>query len=123
MTSQLSKILKILFALEFILILIISLLFLIENQKITGYVVKENDIENVNGVVDNDFKLLTKAVCEEKSGHLFCNDKLFVRCKNEEYVIEKNANNFNCSNIIINFSEIKVTGHGVFRNDWADPRG
>ena len=118
-----SKILKILFAIEFILILIIIILTLIDNthnkNMPTAYAVKENLSKE-----KTDFKVFTKAVCEEKPNHIFCRDELFIKCNGKEYIIKENKlNNFTeCKNIKLNLSEIKVTGHTTFKKEWSDPR-
>ena len=115
------KLLKILFAIEFILILAIIILALIGNKQAmpTAYAVKENPIEEIR------FKVLTKAVCEEThenqgrreslilglpetesrqfSGHrksegfsrelehVFCHDELFVKCNDKEYLVSNES--------------------------------
>ena len=114
-----NKILKILFAVEFILILVIIALALIDNKRIpTGYVVKEIPVEE-----KSDFKILTKAVCEEKSEHILCRDELFVKCDDKEYMISNSLDSFiECNNIKLNLSEIMVNGSTKFRKEWLDPR-
>src|SRR3989338_6322981 len=99
-------ILKILFAIEFILISIIIALTLIGNTQMpTAYVVKENP-----GAEEIKFKVLTKAVCEEKSNHVFCYDALFVKCNDKEYLVSNGQINepVECSGIKINLSDVKV---------------
>ena len=119
MSHHLNKLLKVLFAIEFILILVIIALALIDNKRIpTGYVVKEIPVEE-----KSDFKILTKAVSEEKSEHIFCHDELFVKCDDKEYMISNSLDSFiECNNIKLNLSEIMVNGSTKFRKEWLDPR-
>ena len=116
MKYQLSKTLDVLFAIEFVLIIAIILLSLIGNKKIpTGYAVKEN-----SSTENSDFKLMTKAVCEEKYDHILCHDELFAKCNGEEKII--NGSDFaECGNIKIKLSEI-ANGSVKLEKEWADPR-
>lgn len=112
MQNQLNKILKILFAIEFILILIIIVLFFIDDEKIpTAYAVKENLS------IKTEFKAYTKAVCEEKPDHVFCRDVLFVRCNSQEYVVDDLENFTKCDNLKLNLSDAKVTGYAILRKE------
>lgn len=114
-----NKLLKILFALEFVLILAFIGLALIDGENtLTGYAVKEIPIqESVN------FKIYTKAVCEEKSSHIFCHDELFVKCNGSEYFVDDtNLENFTKCNIKLNLSNEKVNGSAIFKKEWEDPR-
>lgn len=106
----LAKILRILIAIEFILIAAIIFLNLNDNQNIpTAFAVKENISEKTS------FKTFTRAVCEEKSEHMICIDKLFIKCDEEEHLISNATNNFiECNNIKINFFD-KVNGSVAFR--------
>ena len=107
------KLLKILIGIEFILILIIIALGFIDGKKMpTAYAVKEVP-EKIN------LKLITKAVCEEKDEHIFCHDKLFIKCDGKEIFIEENKlDNFTeCRNIRINLSDIKVKGSAKFKRN------
>ncbi len=123
-----NKLLKILFIIEFLLIFAIVTLSFIDNQKIpTAYVVK--DIEKEDSHIKTNFKLLTKAVCEEtsknirfsvhkksegfsnESGYIFCRDELFVKCDGKEYIVgENNLENFTVCNTKLNLSSFKVNG-------------
>ena len=120
MGSQLNKSLKVLIAIEFILIVAIVALTLINNQEIpTGYAVKENpSVEKI------DFKILTKAVCEEKDEHIFCSDELFIRCDNEEYLVSNYSSEsfIGCGNLKLNLSDIKINGSTKFEKEWLAPR-
>lgn len=114
------KILKMLIAAEFILISAILVLSMIDNNEMpTAYAVKE--IENVE---NSRFKLLTKAVCEEKVGQIFCSDELFIKCDGKEHIVrEHNIDNFTeCGNMTLNLSDAKVIGSAVFGKKWIDPR-
>lgn len=98
----------------------IIILTLVDNKQIpTAYAVKENPI-----LEKSDFKILTKAVCEEKSEHIICQDRLFIKCNDKEYIINKdNLDNFTgCNNIKLNLSNIKVNGSTLFKKEWVDPR-
>ena len=100
-----NKFLKILFALEFLLILaLVALAFIDNDKKIpTGYAVKENiNAKNIS------FKVMTKAVCEEKSERVFCRDELFVSCNGKEYIVFENKSNefIECDNLKIKLSDI-----------------
>lgn len=119
MPAYFKKILKILFAIEFILIVAIIALALIGNQEIpTGYAIKEN-----TGIEKTDLKVFTKAVCEEKLEHVFCKDELFVKCSGKELIVKKdNLNEFTECGIKINLSDIFANGSAEFRKDWTDPR-
>jgi len=117
-SNKLKKTLKILFTIEFVVILAIIILVLANNEKtVTGYVVKES-------LSKADFKILTKAVCEEKTDHVFCEDRLFVKCNSQEYLItDNNLENFTgCSDLKLNLSGVKVTGSSIFGKEWNDPR-
>jgi len=113
------KLLKILFAIEFILILVIIALSLIGKPATTAYAVKENP--NIGEI---KFKVLTKAVCEEKSNHVFCRDELFVKCDGKEYLVSNEPLNdmLECNDIKINLSDIKANGDTEFKKGWIDPR-
>ena len=98
----------------------IIILTLVDNTQIpTAYAVKENP-----SLEKSEFKVLTKAVCEEKSEHIICQDRLFIKCNDKEYIISKdNLDNFTgCNNIKLNFSNIKVNGSTLFKKEWVDPR-
>ena len=117
MGNKLNKILKILFLIEFVLIALIVALFFVDNQEIpTAFAIKENSsIEKTN------FKTFTKAVCEEKSEHIICQDKLFIKCNGKEYLVnDDNLHNFTACNLKLNLSDIKVTGSAIFRKESVD---
>ena len=111
MSNQLNKVLKILLTIEFILIIAIIVFALINNKEITGYAVKDN-----LSIEETDFKILTKAVCEERDEHIFCHDELFVKCNDKEYAISNDSLNnlIECNNIKLNLSDAKVKGDGFF---------
>lgn len=114
------KMLNILIAAEFILILAVIALTVVDNNKMpTAYAVKE--IKNIG---NNSFKLSTKAICEEKSNHVSCNDRLFAECDGKEYIVsEQNLENFTeCGKTSLNLSDAKVIGSAVFEKKWIDPR-
>src|SRR3989344_1606093 len=119
MSNQLNKSLRVLFAVEFILILTIIALALIGNQEIpTGYAVKENTSSE-----KTDLKVFTKAVCEERNEHVFCKDELFIECNCKEIIAKKeNLNEFTECGIKINLSDIFANGSAEFRKGWTDPR-
>jgi hypothetical protein len=73
MNFQLNKTLKILLAVEFILIALVIFLSLVNSKEIpTAYAVKENSNGHTN------FKLFTKAVCEEINEDVFCREGVFT---------------------------------------------
>lgn len=104
----------VLFSLELILILAIAAFTSAGNKELpTAYAVKENTEET-------DFKLFTKAVCEEKSGYIFCHDELFAVCKNKEYLVGRNGqDNFTLTECGIksNLSNAKVNGSAKFKKE------
>ena len=118
MTRGLIQILKILFAIEFILILTIIALSFAEKQKITAYAVKEN-----TSMGKANFNILTKAVCEKKSGHTFCRDELFIRCDDKEHIVrEDSLENFTECNYKLNLSGVNIIGQAVYEKEWIDRR-
>lgn len=107
------KLLTALFIIEFALIFAIIALYSIDNKAIpTAYFIKENKSTT-------NFKLFTKAVCEEKSEHIICQDKLFVECNGNEYIVnEDNLNNYaECNGLKLNLSDTKVTGYVIFNKN------
>ena len=115
-----NKLLKTLFAIEFILILaIVILAFIDDNQKIpTAYAIKENiNTENTS------FKVMTKAVCGNKSKNIFCHDELFAECNGDEHLISKdNPDDFiECGNIRIRLSDI-ANGSTKLKKEWGELR-
>lgn len=70
----------------------------------TGFVVAETK-ENESKELQN-FRLYTKAVCENISDFIVCHDELFASCGSFEYKLPKND----------------VNGSSVFSKDWKDPR-
>ena len=113
------KFLIILFILEIVLIFAIGALTLMNNRSSpTGLVIKEMPPGG-----NASLKILTKAVCNEKSQHVICHDELFIKCKGEEYLItENNFDNFNECNLKLNLSGLEVNGEARFRKEWRDPR-
>ena len=116
-----NKLLKILIAIEFVLVLVIIALALIGGKQTapTAYAVKESpSIEEIK------FKVLTKAVCEEKPEHVFCHDELFIKCNDTEYLVSNYPPEdfIECNNIKINLSGIKASGKTKFKKEWADLR-
>jgi len=112
MNKLLNSLLKIFFAIEFILILSIIALSSINNKELpTAFVVKESPRIN-----ETDFKVFTKAVCEEKTNEVFCHDELFIKCDDKEIMILKNeSKNFIvCKDIKIKLSDI-VNGSVNFK--------
>ena len=108
MDFKLSKNLRVLFMFGVALLILIIALFSTNNQKIpTAYAVKE--ISNKNSTIEkSDFKILTKAVCENKSSYVLCHDELFIRCNGREYINpENNSGEFiECNNVRIKLSDI-----------------
>ena len=113
------KIFKALVAIEFILISAIIGLNLADAKKIpTAYAVKETP-----AMEKNNFRILTKAVCNERAEHVFCHDELFIRCNNKEFIINENyTDNLTECKAKLNLSGIMVSGASKFRKDWNDPR-
>ena len=114
-----NKLIKILFAAEFILIAAIIALSLIGSEEMpTAYAVKEN-----TGTEKADFKILTKAVCENKPGHVFCRDELFIKCSGDEFMVKgDNFDNFTECGMKLNLSGIAVNGSAMLGKYWEDPR-
>ena len=115
-----NNLLKILFALEFVLILIIIFLALMGNMDTpTAYAVRQIDSPSII-----DFKIYTKAVCENASSHTLCRDRLFVKCGDTEYYVDdNNLENFTgCNNIALNLSNSRANGSAMFKKGWEDPR-
>lgn len=109
-----NKIVKALFIIEIILIVIT--LTLVQGAKTpTTYAIK-NPSKKI------DFKISTKAVCEEKTDHIFCHDELFVKCNNEEYMVKNLNNSIKCDDINLKLPDINVNGYAKFTKDWIDPR-
>ena len=108
-----NKFLKILFAVELILILAIIALALAGKQKITAYAVKENA-----SAEKTDFRILTKAVCEKKYERMLCHDELFMECNGREYLIVGNDSNgfIECSNIKLSLSSIVNSSNKLKRD-------
>jgi|SRR3989338_1139170 len=69
----------------------------------TGFVVAENK-ENEEEIPT--FRLYTKAICNNVSGFIVCQDELFANCGGFEYKLPKN----------------EVNGNGIFDKEWEDPR-
>ena len=117
---MMNNLLKALFAVELVLILIAVALAIADdkNQELpTAYAVKNPGIENIS------FRLLTKAVCEEKFEHTICHDELFIKCGDVEYIIDDNLNNIvECNNIKLNLSDVVVNGTTMFKKEWIDSR-
>ena len=113
------KFLIILFILEIVLIFAIVAFTLMNDKSApTSFVVKE-----MLSMDDASLKILTKAVCNEKSQHVICRDELFVKCMGKEYLItENNFDNFNECNLKLNLSGLEVNGEVRFRKEWRDPR-
>ena len=121
MEHNCNKLIKIFVIIEGIALFSIAALFLAyDNEEVpSAYAVKENlTTENL------EFKIITKAVCEESSEHIFCHDELFIRCNGSEYHINKdNFENFtDCNNKKLSLQDIKVTGQAIFKKEWSDPR-
>ena len=108
MDFKLSKNLIALFVFGLALLILTIALFSTNNQKIpTAYAVKE--ISNKNSSIEkNDFRISTKAVCENKSNYVSCRDELFIRCNGEENIIQKNNSGdfIECNNVRIKLSDI-----------------
>lgn len=107
------KLPKILIIAEFIIIIAIIALALIDDKEVTGYVVLDN-----TSTEKTDFKILTKAVCEEKDEHMLCRDELFAKCNDEENIVKKEVGDIvECNNIKLNLSDVEVSGDGIFKKD------
>ena len=53
-----------------------------------------------------EFRVYTKAVCENVSGTIICHDEVFASCQGSEHLVPRKD----------------VNGTGIFSNDWKDPR-
>lgn len=113
---KVAKLLPTLIAIEITLILAIFALSSFEKQNIpTAYVVKETPGKQ-------DFKLITKAVCEQKSEHIVCSDKLFAICNGTEHLVDESNLNFSVCNNTMRIDDTKVTGNVILDKEWVDPR-
>lgn len=72
----------------------------------TGFTVAENTDNDINESEIPNFRLYTKAICNNVSDFIVCHDELFASCGNLEYMLPKN----------------EVNGNGIFNKDWKDPR-
>ncbi len=65
-----------------------------------------------------DFKLATMAVCEERNGQNFCEDKVFYKCGEE---VKQVSGPVVCNGQTFNLDLDKL-GSGTFNSNWIDPR-
>ncbi|HLD57355.1 MAG TPA: hypothetical protein VJA47_03560 [archaeon] len=65
-----------------------------------------------------NFKIATMAVCQEKDGQNFCEDKLFYKCGDE---VKEVSGPIVCDGKTYNFDLDKL-GSGTFNPNWSDPR-
>ncbi len=65
-----------------------------------------------------EFKLATMAVCQEKDGQNFCEDKVFYKCGEE---IKEVSGPVICDGKTYNF-DIDKLGKATFNSGWTDPR-
>ncbi|MBI4163445.1 MAG: hypothetical protein HY512_01165 [Candidatus Aenigmarchaeota archaeon] len=65
-----------------------------------------------------DFKLATMAVCQEKDGQNFCEDKIFYKCGEE---VKQVSGPVVCNGQTFNLDLDKL-GKGTFNSNWTDPR-
>lgn len=65
-----------------------------------------------------NFKLATMAVCEERGGQNFCEDKLFYKCGDE---VKQVAGEIVCDGKTYSFN-LDMLGNGTFNSNWSDPR-
>lgn len=106
-TSPLLKMKRII--LIFLLLIVIMTIVFIAASTLTnptGFVtadIEENDSKETEV---HSFRIYTKAVCENESDLIVCQDELFANCQGIEYKLPKN----------------EVNGKGVFSKDWKDPR-
>lgn len=102
------------------LILAFILLAPIDDEKApTGFTIK-----GVPAQEAVNFKVYTKAVCDEKPSHIFCHDEMYVKCNNKENIVDStNLENFTgCGNIKLNLSDERANGSVIFKKEWEDPR-
>ena len=67
----------------------------------TGLVIAETEEEELP-----NFRIYTKAICDNVSDFIICHDELFASCGDFEYRLPKN----------------EVNGNGIFDKNWEDPR-
>ncbi len=65
-----------------------------------------------------DFKLATMAVCQEKDGQNFCEDKVFYKCGEE---VKEVSGPVICNGQTFALDLDKL-GKGTFNSNWIDPR-
>lgn len=94
------------FGLILLITVIIAISFLIGSNtpNLTGFIVAESKNESISEIPN--FRLYTKAVCENVSNFIICHDELFASCGGFEYRLPENG----------------VNGNGIFDGDWKDPR-
>ena len=100
-TKKMKHILPLLFIIAILAIVLITTSALTSP---TGFVIADSNENNAKELPS--FKLYTKAVCENKTDFIVCQDELFASCGDVEYKIPKN----------------NITGKGIFDKDWEDPR-
>ena len=110
MEIKLGKILTVLISVEFFLVLAIIAMSSSESKRLaTAYVVRESEAAQ-----KQDFKILTRAVCEEESGNVACHDRLFVQCNGKEYLVKDGAYAV-CDNTRLDLSGLAANGSAKFR--------
>ena len=86
-------------------------------SSISGMAIAENTKEF------QEFRTYTKAVCEKRNGLTYCQDELFANCNGYEFIIQKDdARPIRCGSLVFKIPENKVSGNGIFSEDWKDPR-
>ena len=96
-----------------VFLLILAGLSLFSFMALSSGINKENIEQNSK---DIQFKTFTSAVCEEKSGFVYCRDELFVNCNGK---ISRANEIGECNGFKINN---EVVGFAVFEKEWAGNR-
>ncbi|MBL7206812.1 MAG: hypothetical protein ISS36_04400 [Candidatus Aenigmarchaeota archaeon] len=95
------------------MVMILALLAIGTNiGNITGYIINDSP-ENTN------FKTATFAICEDRNGQSYCEDRVFAVCNGEP--IEVKNKTIECNNKTYNIDLDKL-GKSYMPKDWKDPR-
>ncbi len=87
---------------------ILAVIFIVSSSSIslTGFVTAKNEENNTGENEIPNFRLYTKAVCQNISNLIVCHDELFASCGEFEYLLPKS----------------RVNGTAIFDKSWNDPR-